>query len=578
MADNDKILVKVQGNPSVKVTDDQTIVKDIKVGQPIKRIKQARFHSSTFGGDSAGNAFLKDSDGKLVLNVDIVPSVSGQLNLGSPSQKFKGMYIGANTLYIGNLAISEDSNGNAVISSVDSAGFIVSGTTKSIATDLDSSVVTNIIQPLIDSAFDLLLGDSTPETLDTLKEIATALNDDPNFFTTITTSINSSSLGLKWTKTGDTAKATQWKDSDQEIYTIRSTAITDDLLTLTLATFSPSLTASGQSLNWDVPATQFSVSVDNPADFPSQYIAGISSITQTAGSVTTVLDDYTTSGPSSTPAGGIDWNQTFTTGGSSHIRSTSTTITGGSAGATITFYEGDSSDHSTTASFTTNWATPNVSISMGNLSGNIFLNPYTQTSYTVSVTGFSNPSNYSTTVTPTGGTVTNSSGSGTFEFAYELHQDNAGGRTLAVSSDFTRPSGVTGTEYTVTDTASDTSLSATWTFPSFSYFTASTGVVPTNGDIVSGTEFETDVTSYGNQARTLSQTITNSESTPQAFWFAVRSSATQPTTFQTGASAALLSDVTPTEATVNISNNFTDEDYDFYGITLQPGNTYVSIS
>jgi hypothetical protein len=41
-------------------------------------------------------------------------------------------------LYIGNLAISEDSNGNAVISSVDSSGFIISGTTKSIATDLDS--------------------------------------------------------------------------------------------------------------------------------------------------------------------------------------------------------------------------------------------------------------------------------------------------------------------------------------------------------------------------------------------------------------------------------------------------------
>ena len=576
MAD-DKVIVKVKNNPSVKVTDDQTIVREIKVGNPIKRIKSARFHASTFGGDSARNALLRDSNGIIVTYTDIIPSESGQFNLGSPTNKFRGLYIGANTLYIGNLAISEDSNGNAVISSVDSSGFIISGTTKSIATDLDSSVVTNIIQPLIDSAFDLLLGDSTPETLDTLKEIATALNDDPNFFTNITTTINSSSLGLKWTKDGDTARATQWKDSDQEIYTIRSTAITNDLLTLTLATFSPSLSASGQSLNWDVPASQFSVSVDNPADFPEKYIAGVSSITQTAGSVTTTLSDYNTSGPTSTPGGGVDWNQTFSVSGSSHIRSTSTTISGGSAGARITFFEEDSSSHGTTATFTTNWTTPNVSISMSNLSGNVFLNPYLSTSYSVSVTGFSNSSNYSTTVTPTGGSVSNTSGSGTFTFSSELHQDNAGGRTLAVSTDMTRPAGVTGTEYTVTDTASDTSLSASWTFPSLSTFTVSTGVAPTNA-IVDGTGFESYVTTYGNQSRTLSQFITNSEATPQAFWFGVRSSASQPTTFQTGASAALLSDVTPTEATVNLSNNFTDEDYDFYGITLQPGQTYVSIS
>jgi len=577
MADNDKTIVRLKGNPSVKVTDDQTIVKSINVGQPIKRIKQARFHASSFGGDSQGNALLRDSNGVIVTYTDILPSVSGQLNLGSPTNKFRGLYIGANTLYIGNLAISEDSNGNAVISSVDSSGFIISGTTKSIATDLDSSVVTNIIQPLIDSAFDLLLGDSTPETLDTLKEIATALNDDPNFFTNITTTINSSSLGLRWEKDGDTARATEWKDSDQEIYTIRSTAITNDLLTLTLATFSPTVSASGQSLNWDVPASQFSVSVDNPADFPTRYIAGVASITQTAGSVTTTLSDYNTSGPSSTPDGGIDWNQTFSASGSSHIRSTSTTISGGSAGATVTFFEDDSANHGTTASFTTNWTTPNVSISMSNLSGNVFLDPYLSTSYSVSVSGFSNSANYSTTVTPTGGGVSNTSGSGTFTFSSELHQDNAGGRTLAVSTDMTRPAGVTGTEYTVTDTASDTSLSASWTFPSLSTFTVSTGVAPTNA-IVDGTGFESYVTTYGNQSRTLSQFITNSEATPQAFWFGVRSSASQPTTFQTGASAALLSDVTPTEATVNLSNNFTDEDYDFYGITLQPGQTYVSIS
>jgi hypothetical protein len=215
---------------------------------------------------------------------------------------------------------------------------------------------------------------------------------------------------------------------------------------------------------------------------------------------------------------------------------------------------------------------------MSNLTGNVFLDPYLSTSYTVSVTGFSNSSNYSTTVTPTGGSVSNSSGSGTFTFTTPLNPDNMGGRTLAISTDMTRPVGVTGTQYTVTDTASDTTLNSSWTYPSISIFTVSSGTPPTNGDVVNGTTFTGDVITYGNQVKTLGQLIQNSEATPQTFWFGVRSSASQPATFRTGASDALLSDVVPTEVTVNLSNTYTDEDYDFYGITLQPGNTYVSIS
>jgi hypothetical protein len=386
---------------------------------------------------------------------------------------------------------------------------------------------------------------------------------------------------LQWEVSGNTDQyrtATGYVDSDGETYTIRTAEFNSNLLRLELAQFSPSMSAVGESLNWDEPATQFTVSVNNPADFPSRYINTVFSIAETGGDVYETISDFTTTGPSVTPAGGIDWNQTFTTNATAYIRSTSSTITGGSASATITFADDAGSNFSTTASFTTNWTTPNVSISMGNLSGNIFLNPYLSTSYTVSVTGFSNSSNYSTTVTPTGGSVTNTSGSGTFTFDTELHQDNTGGRTLAVSTDMTRPTDVTGTEYTVTDTASDTSLNASWTFPSLSIFTVATGTVPTNNDIVSGTGFAGNVTTFGNQSKTISQVITNSEATPQAFWFGVRSSASQPSTFQTGASAALLSDVIPTEVTVNLSNTYTNEDYDFYGITLQPGNTYVSIS
>lgn len=187
MAD-DKTIVTLKGNPSVRVAEDQTIVKDIKVGQPIKRIKQSRFHASSLGGDSLGNALLKEVDGQLVVTTDIVPDTNGEYNLGSPTNKFRGLYIGANTLYIGNLAISEDSYGNAVISSVDSSGFIIGGTTKSIAYDLDSNVITNLIQPRIDSAVEAVIG-GAPEALDTLFELAQSLGNDSDAFGTLISTI-----------------------------------------------------------------------------------------------------------------------------------------------------------------------------------------------------------------------------------------------------------------------------------------------------------------------------------------------------------------------------------------------------
>jgi hypothetical protein len=188
MAD-DKVVVKVKGNPAVRVAEDQTIVKDIRVGNPIRRIKQSKFHASSLGGDSVGNALLKEENGVVVVTTDIVPDVNAQYNLGSPTNKFRGLYIGANTLYIGNLAISEDSYGNAVISSVDSAGFVIAGTTKSIATDLDSNVINNLIQPRIDSAVEAVIG-GAPEALDTLFELAQSLGNDSNAFGTLLTSIN----------------------------------------------------------------------------------------------------------------------------------------------------------------------------------------------------------------------------------------------------------------------------------------------------------------------------------------------------------------------------------------------------
>jgi len=554
----DKILVKVARNAEIKVSEGQTIVKKIVTGTPIRSVNPAGVSANILDGESAGYyldftnltnvptildsgdvlALVESTDidnlidsgsgisilGPVKVSDHIIPDSDGTIDLGSPTNKFRSLYLSAGTLYVGSQAIG-DSSGILVASDVDASGNIITGTTKRILT----------VEP------------------------------------------GGTSEGLVFNKTGDSATASQYRDSASTLFTIRDTSITDGKIKVTLASFTPTTSATGQSLNWDQTATQFSVTVDNPSDFTSRFVNSIGSISQVSGDVHETLSDFTTSGPSVTPAGGVDWTQTFSTNATGYIRSTSTTIAGGSASASVTFLENDGSTNST-RTFTTNWTTPNVSISMSNLSGNIFLAPYTSTSYTVSVTGFSSSSNHTSTVTPSGGTVSSASGSGTFTFTDALHQDNTGGRTLAVSTQMSRPVGVTGTAYTVTDTASDTSLSSSWTYPTVSLFTASTGTAPTNSDVVSGTGFAAGVTQRGNQSRTLSTTINNPAATPQAFFFGVRAAATQPSTFQTGSSSALLSDVTATTVDVTLSNTHTSEAYKFYGITLQPGNTFVSIS
>ena len=50
---SDKTYVKVSANPQVKVSDGQTIVKEIRIGAPIKRVDGANFNAKTLNGDSA---------------------------------------------------------------------------------------------------------------------------------------------------------------------------------------------------------------------------------------------------------------------------------------------------------------------------------------------------------------------------------------------------------------------------------------------------------------------------------------------------------------------------------------------
>ena len=390
---------------------------------------------------------------------------------------------------------------------------------------------------------------------------------------------------IQWVTSGSNNElrvSEQWLETGTT-YTVRSVAInSDNKLEVELASFSPTVSASGQSRSWDQPATQFSVTVDNPTDFTDRYISTVDSISSATG-VHTTLANYTTSGPSQTPAGGIDWTQTFTTNATATIYSNGSGLTGGSASATIGFADNQSATWTDTDGISYSWQNANVTANFSNLNGKNFLETYTTVNYTINITGLDDNNNAASTVTPTGGTVSNASGSGTLTFTDAIHKDNNTGRSVDVSTVFTRPVGVTGSSYTVTDTASDSSINANFTYPSFYVWTADTSTLPTNADIVDGNDFHADATELGNQANSIQTTIDNTVNTPRAFWFGVRTTVSQPTVFQTGPSSALLSDTNVTtgntislEPTV-VPGGYTGENYTLYGITLQPGQTYVRI-
>jgi hypothetical protein len=362
---------------------------------------------------------------------------------------------------------------------------------------------------------------------------------------------------------------------------------------LVLSTFSPTLAATGlasNSLSWDVSASGFRVTVTNPADFPTEYISSVNSVVQTAGTVSS-LGVFTAGSPSSTPAGGVSWNQTFSTDVDAFIRPISSTITGGSASATVTFkYKVGTNPEAiytvSNTSWTINWTTPTLGISTASLSGKTFLDSYASTTYSLSISGMNSASNYSHAVTVIGGTISSASGGGTFTFTTSIHKDNTSSitRSVSTSTTFTRPIAVTGTSYTAILTATS-GVSATFTYPSFWIFTIGAGTPPVAADIVSGTAFTGNVNVLGDQVRTFStQAVSNPNGTPRVFWFSLRSSLSPPTVFKTGASATLLSDVAVTTGnSVSLAPSsppagYSSVSYTLYGITLQPGTTFVSIS
>ena len=391
---------------------------------------------------------------------------------------------------------------------------------------------------------------------------------------------------FEWTTSGDQNqfRTTASFFEDDNEYSIRAVSLVDDQIQVELANFSPTFSVTGQSLKWDEPATAFSVSVENPDDFPSRFIAGIEIANNSPG-VGRDIAKYLSGGPNNNPNGGVDWNQNFNTADSAVIYSNGTGLSGGNAFLEVCFLEDDGSIYSDVEErINFNWANANSTVNFKNLSGKNFLQYYDKVDYTVSITGLKDNNNAQITVEPVQGTLSNSSGSGVMTFTDYLHKDNNSGRTIDLTATFTRPASVTGVEYSVVDNDDDTTISASFTYPSFSAFTIDKDTIPVRETIVSGFDFASTVEQYSNHDKDISGFITNPEDYPQCFWFGVRASVSQPSVFQTGPSSSLLSDVTIASGhSIDLfpdsaAPDYNSVEYSLYGITLQPGDTYVRIA
>lgn len=393
--------------------------------------------------------------------------------------------------------------------------------------------------------------------------------------------------------------------------TIRSASFNaNGLLEIELATFTPVIDAAGQgTLPWDVPATYFTVSADNPTDFTAEWISGIKSpIVQTSGSVSTALSAYTLSGASLPLTASGDFTATYTVD-SGYIRpvhnDVNGTATGGSASGTVTFIDagtGNNADWGTTKTWSTSWENVSHSIAHAALSGSSFLKTYASTAVTLTVNGLSDPTKASCTLTPTGGTISGftsgASGdrSAQLDFTVPICKDNtASNRSVSLATTFNRPVDVTGTAYSYTPAAATTAstVTASFTYPSFTTWTSGPSTLPAYADLVdaSKTNGFTDSTTVipfmlGDEATGMSQRAVVNTGATRTFWFCVRANHSTKPTILTG-DGTLMVAVQPgdiTEGTIGLrpvstpTGWTTDENYKVWGISLNNGTTYVKIN
>lgn len=385
---------------------------------------------------------------------------------------------------------------------------------------------------------------------------------------------------------------------------VRRTEFIANKLVITLATFTPTITPSTQTLNWDVPASTFTLNVNNPVeDYPDQWISDVASMSTAAGSVSALETFDTDTTFPRTAANDYLATWTVKAGGVGYIRPTNVSggNTGGSASGTLTLKsdttDGDPTPWGTTYAWVANWNPITADISLATLTGKTFLQKYTSAAYTVSTAGLSPGSTAVVhTVTGTNGNVSNALGSGTLTIGTDIHKDNKTTTTtkVALSSVFTRTEAVMGTgngyTRTLTDESADVAASASFTYPSIRLMTSTTGE-PTLAAIIddsTATGFLSTVQVLGDQTKNYPLTaIVNSTGSGQKFWFGVKSSAAQPTSIKSGDNAnqyavapqGLTTMSLSLEPNADFGNDYEPVAYTFYGFNIEANaTTYVVIS
>lgn len=398
--------------------------------------------------------------------------------------------------------------------------------------------------------------------------------------------------------------------------TIRRTEFVGNKLVITLATFTPTVTVTGQaSLAWDAPATAFTVTVDNPTvDYPDQWLSIVDSVVATTGEMT-ALSTFTRSDTRPLPLeAAADFTSTFTVDGDSYIRPTHASVSGGASGgtvaATVTLLNdtatGAPATWGTTYPLATSWQSVSHAITTPTLSGSTFLKTYPSTTINFSVSGVGTQSNAVCTLTPTaGGALSNPitgqtsaalARTATFTFLTPICKDNTTtARTVSLGTVFTRPSTVTGILYTHTPTPVATNNpNVTFTYPSFTTWTNSGSTAPSAATLINdatanGFVSDSSVIPHmlGNEASSLTfQVVNNSEGT-RVFWFCVKGTHTTKPTIVTSTDGNLLSTKKPEDI---FSQTFTlaptasptgwgsAVTYQAWGITLNSGPLYVSVT
>lgn len=169
---SEKFVVKVANKPTVKVSESTTLVSKIVVGTPIRSVEAASFNATTFGGESIGyftnwNNITNVPSTALLQNIEdldsgvhiagvtrirgsIVPDSDIRYNLGTPTNRFGSLYVKGDTIFVGNLAISDGGGGKiqtaAVEIAADSLGQLnIDYANVNIVSFVDSGVVVDVI-------------------------------------------------------------------------------------------------------------------------------------------------------------------------------------------------------------------------------------------------------------------------------------------------------------------------------------------------------------------------------------------------------------------------------------------------